>query len=96
MPLCRTGELAALWAECGLSEVSDTALTIQTNFSSFDDYWAPFLTGVGPSGSYVCGLDAQTQTELKEHLFRKLANDNADAPVSLRARAWAVRGQVGQ
>lgn len=51
MPLCRTCELAALWSECGLLDVGDTALSIQMNFASFDDYWAPFLTGVGPSGS---------------------------------------------
>ncbi len=96
MPLCRTGELAALWAECGLSKVSDTALTIQMDFSSFDDYWVPFLTGVGPSGSYVSSLDAQTQTDLKERLFRKLAHGDDEAPISLTARAWAARGQVGQ
>jgi SAM-dependent methyltransferase len=96
MPLCRKGELAALWTDCGLSEVSDTALTIRTDFASFDDYWAPFLTGVGPSGSYVSGLAAPMQKELRERLFRKLANNDDEAPVSLTARAWAVRGRVGR
>lgn len=96
MPLCRKGELAALWTECGLSKVSEIALTIQMDFDSFDDYWAPFLTGVGPSGSYVSSLDAQTQADLKERLFRKLANGNDETPISLTARAWAVRGQVRQ
>ncbi len=96
MPLCRKGELATLWAECGLSEISETALTIQMNFASFDDYWEPFLTGVGPSGSYVTSLDAQTQTDLKERLFWKLANGDDEAPLSLTARAWGVRGQVRQ
>lgn len=95
MPLCRKGELAALWAECGLSEISDTALTIQMDFASFDDYWAPFLTGVGPSGSYVSSLDTQIRTDLKERLLRKLANGNREAPISLTARTWAVRGHVG-
>lgn len=95
MPLCRKGELAALWAECGLSEISDTARTIQMDFASFDDYWAPFLTGVGPSGSYVSSLDTQIRTDLKERLLRKLANGNREAPISLTARTWAVRGHVG-
>jgi SAM-dependent methyltransferase len=95
MPLCRKGELAALWAECGLSEISDTALTIQMDFASFDDYWAPFLTGVGPSGSYVSSLDTQIRTDLKERLLRKLANGNREAPISLTERTWAVRGHVG-
>lgn len=43
MPLCRMGELAAFWREHGLRDVSEEALTIQTRFSSFDDYWSPFL-----------------------------------------------------
>jgi len=95
MPLCRKGELAQLWTGCGLSEVTDTGLTIQMNFASFDDYWSPFLTGVGPSGSYVSSLDTHTQAQLKERLLHKLANGNHEAPIKLTARAWAVRGQVG-
>jgi SAM-dependent methyltransferase len=94
MPLCRKGELAALWEKCGLSNVQETALTIQTNFASFDDYWAPFLTGIGPSGSYVTNLDAQSQADLKERLLQKLAKGRAQEPISLTARAWAVRGQA--
>lgn len=94
MPLCRQGELAALWTECGLSEVTEDGLTIQMDFASFDDYWAPFLTGVGPSGSYVRGLEPDAQNVLKERLIQKLSNGDGDAPISLSARAWAVRGQV--
>lgn len=94
MPLCREGELAELWTECGLSEVGDTALAIEMNFASFDDYWSPFLTGVGPSGSYVRSLDSRTRTQLKERLLQKLANGNQQAPIRLTARAWAVRGRV--
>ena len=94
MPLCRQGELAALWTECGLTAVEESALTIQMDFRSFDDYWAPFLTGVGPSGSYVSGLDAASQDKLKERLRKILVQGNDDTAFSLNARAWAVRGDV--
>jgi hypothetical protein len=94
MPLCRQGELAALWAECGLKSVADTGLTIQTDFSSFEDYWAPFVTGVGPSGSYVRDLDAATRAALKDRLREKLTGGRDETPFSLKARAWAVRGMV--
>ncbi len=96
MPLCRKGELAALWTECGLTAVSDTALTIQMDFGSFDDYWAPFLTGVGPSGSFVSNLDDSTQAKLRERLRKKLAKGNDESAFSIKARAWAVRGEVGE
>jgi SAM-dependent methyltransferase len=94
MPLCRKGELAALWTECGLTAVHETALKIPMKFSSFDDYWTPFLTGIGPSGSYVVGLDASTQTQLKERLCEKLVEGNAATTLDMEARAWAVRGVV--
>lgn len=94
MPLCREGELAALWRECGLGSVTDTGLTIQMDFSSFDDYWAPFLNGPGPSGSYVSGLDATTRTLLRDRLCMKLTAGSDKTPFSLSARAWAVRGKV--
>jgi SAM-dependent methyltransferase len=95
MPLCQQGELAALWEECGLISVNDTALTIRTEFNSFDDYWDPFLTGIGPSGSYVSSLDTATQTQLKHCLRLKLSEGSDKKPFSLKARVWAVRGEVG-
>lgn len=94
MPLCRQGELAALWTECGLVSVVDTALTIKMDFKSFDDYWVPFLTGVGPSGSYVRSLDAATQATLRDRLREKLTGGLGEAPFTLSARAWAIGGVV--
>jgi len=96
MPLCRRGELAALWSDRGLVDIADTSLTISMDFTSFEDYWAPFLTGIGPSGSYVIGLEAPTQTALKDRLCATLAAGSEDTAFSLKARAWAVRGVVGE
>lgn len=94
MPLCREGELVALWRECGLREVIDKGLTIRMDFRSFEDYWTPFLTGPGPSGAYVSGLDAKGQAILRDRLCEKLTGGQEDIPFSLNARAWAVRGRV--
>ena len=95
MPLCQQRELAVLWEECGLGAVNETALTIQMDFTSFDDYWAPFLTGIGPSGSYVSSLDSAPQAKLKERLRQKLAKGSDETAFSLKAKVWAVRGEVG-
>jgi len=92
MPLCRKGELAELWTKSGLTSINDTALTIQMDFNSFDDYWMPFLTGIGPSGSYVKALDTSAQSDLKERLRKKLIKGGSDKAFSIDARAWAVRG----
>ncbi len=56
MPLCTRGALAGLWHAHGLHNVEEQPLTIDMAFSSFDDYWQPFLCGQGPAGVYVSSL----------------------------------------
>lgn len=94
MRFCRRGELAALWRAQGLRDVVEEALTIQTRFTTLDDYWAPFLEKQGPAGAYVAGLSAPARDALKERLQRRLLDNGPDRPFVLNARAWAVRGVV--
>jgi SAM-dependent methyltransferase len=94
MPLCREGELGTLWREHRLQDVSEEALEIRMRFSSFDDYWAPFLEKQGPAGEYVASLSAGEREQLRLRLRRRLLGDGSDRPIELAARAWAVRGIV--
>jgi SAM-dependent methyltransferase len=94
MPLCRKGELSALWRAHGLQDVSEEALTIQTRFVSFDDYWSPFLEKQGPAGTHVGALSDSEREELRRRLRKRLLGDGPDRPIVLAARAWAVRGIV--
>jgi SAM-dependent methyltransferase len=94
MPLSRKGELMALWREHGLQDVWEEALTIGTRFSSFDDYWSPFLEKQGPAGAYVEALAASEREQLRLRLRKRLLGDGPDRPIVLAARAWAVRGIV--
>jgi SAM-dependent methyltransferase len=92
MPLCRKGELGALWREHQLGDVSEETLTIWTRFSSFDDYWSPFLEKQGPAGAYVTALAASELEQLRLRLHRRLLGEGPDRPIVLVARAWACRG----
>lgn len=94
MPLSRQGELTALWREHGLVDVSEEALTIRAQFSTFDDYWSPFLDKQGPAGAYVAALATSEREQLRLRLRRRLLGDGPDRPVVLAARAWAIRGIV--
>ena len=94
MPLCSKGELAALWREHRLLDVSEEPLTIQTRFSTFDDYWSPFLDKQGPAGAYVGALAENEREQLRLRLRRRLLGEGPDRPFVLAARAWAVRGTV--
>lgn len=94
MPLSRKGELDAMWRDRGLADVSETALTIRMRFSSFEDYWTPFLDKQGPAGAYVASLPAGEREQLRLRLRKRLTGDRPGGPIVLNARAWAVRGHV--
>lgn len=94
MPLCRKGQLGALWRNAGLGDVQETELVIEMEFSSFDDYWSPFLEGQGPAGSYTANLSQERREELKARLRQIVLAGKPGGPFTLKARAWAVRGRV--
>jgi SAM-dependent methyltransferase len=94
MPLCREGELSALWRQGGLERVHEKLIEITMRFESFADYWDPFLLGQGPAGAYVRRLDRNRLPALREQVKRRLSLSAEDRPVVFSARVWAVRGIV--
>jgi SAM-dependent methyltransferase len=86
----REGHLAELAAEAGLSDVRPTSLTVRVPFASFEDWWAPYLLGVGPSGAYVAALDDERRDELAERCRALLP----DPPFEHAATAWVVLARV--
>jgi SAM-dependent methyltransferase len=88
------GQLAKLWKTTGVDDVEETAIDIRMDFTSFDDYWLPYLGGVGPTGVYVAGLADDQRRALRERLRDRLLGGRSDAAFSLTARARAVRGRV--
>jgi ubiquinone/menaquinone biosynthesis C-methylase UbiE len=93
MKLSRQGQLAELWRKAGLVNVEEKALTIDQRYSSFHDYWEPFLKGAGPGGAYVTSLPEPKRRQLEERMRARLLKDGQDAPFTLKARAWCVKGQ---
>ncbi len=87
-PLCTRDGLAAAFAGFGGVEV--TGITVPTVFRDFDDYWTPFLGGVGPAPAYAASLDEPRRAALREALRERLPVA-ADGTIPLVARAWAVR-----
>ncbi len=86
MPLCRTGELSALWKQGGLVSVREDAIDIRMKFESFADYWEPFLFGQGPAGSYVRNLDRHQLEALRDEVKLRLSSfGGKHAPGSYRA-----------
>jgi SAM-dependent methyltransferase len=84
----REGHLARLFEAAGLREVEQMTLSADLEHHSFEEWWEPFIAGVGPAGAYVAGLDENGQAELREACRALLPRP----PFVITARAWAVRG----
>jgi SAM-dependent methyltransferase len=90
MSWCREGELADLWRGAGLREVRAGSLVVRARYPDFEDLWAPFPTGIGPSGAFCSALDDDRRAALRAAYRRRLGV--GDGPFELSARAWAVAG----
>ena len=88
----RQGHLAQLLGDAGLDAIEESSLWVEVEHPSFDDWWEPFLLGVGPAGSFASGLPAARRDRLRE-LCRELL---PPAPFLVKARAWAARGLASQ
>jgi SAM-dependent methyltransferase len=93
MKLSRQGQLAALWTKAGLVNVEEKPLYINQDFTSFQDYWEPFLKGAGPAGAYVASLPDARRQQLEKRLRARVLGNQQDGPFRLSARAWCVKGR---
>jgi ubiquinone/menaquinone biosynthesis C-methylase UbiE len=93
-PLSRPGELARMWSDAGLSDVTQGSITIRMEFESFADFWAPIKGKEGPLAEYVCGLSLEASGRLCEAVRSAYLDGETDGPRSYAATAWVVKGTV--
>ncbi|MEN8212824.1 MAG: class I SAM-dependent methyltransferase [Pseudomonadota bacterium] len=92
-PDCNPDALQQLFNRAGLAKTTTAPLEVATHFSSFDDYWTPFLGGQGPAPTYVQSLEKSAQQQLRDLLQQRLPIRD-DGSIPLSAIAWAVSGEV--
>lgn len=83
------GELAALLEEAGLAQVRAGGLTVRQVFATFEEWWEPYLAGVGPAGDVVASLDPGQVGAL-----RARCEESLPPPVVVEATAWFAVGRV--
>lgn len=84
----REGHLGELFAEAGLSSVEESTVEAVLELPSFEEWWEPFMLGVGPAGAYARTLAEPELTRLRERCRELLP----EPPFTVRATAWAARG----
>jgi len=94
-PLCHPEALAKVFAGAGLQGVEVAPIDVTTRFSSFDDYWQPFLGGQGPAPAYAMSLDEAARARLRDRIRARMPVAG-DGSISLTARAWAARASVAK
>jgi SAM-dependent methyltransferase len=96
-PCGRAGprELAAVWAGAGLSEIRTRSLELSMEFSSFDDFWLPFLGGATSTSAFAAAINQETGGALARELRDMIPKTRTDGSFFIPARAWAVAGVVG-
>ena len=92
-PICAPEPLRAAFAAARFDAVDVRSIEVPTTFTSFDDYWTPFLSGIGPAAGYVMHLSEAHRVRLRERLRATLPTE-PDGSIHLVARAWAVRGEA--
>jgi SAM-dependent methyltransferase len=92
-PICRPLALKEAFVSTGLKNISFSALDITTPFDNFEDYWSPFLGGVGSAPKYCASLEESVRNKIKVSIKEKLPT-GPEGEILLAARAWAIRGTV--
>jgi hypothetical protein len=92
-PICHPEPLKELFQDAGLTAVSVRAIDISAIFQNFEDYWTPFLVGIGSAPTYLASVDEGTKERIRQTLQARLVPEE-DGTIPLTARAWAVQGMV--
>ncbi|GAA4116810.1 class I SAM-dependent methyltransferase [Knoellia locipacati] len=91
LPGAREGHLAELATEAGLLDVETAELSVTVTHPDFDEWWEPYMLGVGPAGDYVVSLDPTARDALREECR---AGFPSQGPFEVTAVAWAIRGRA--
>jgi len=87
-PGSRAGHLADLFRAAGIGDVVDSAVVVDVEHATFEDWWEPFTLGVAPSGAHVAGLGPDGRTALRELCRERLP----EPPFVVSAKAWVALG----
>ena len=87
----RPGEIAKLLASAGLERIEESTLAVASSYSSFDDLWNGFLSGVGPAGSYCVSLHRAERDRLRAALLTALGSPSGSFTLGAVARCAVGR-----
>ncbi len=88
-PGVREGDLAVLFADAGIRDITWDSITVRATFADPEQWWQPFTLGVGPAGEYVAALAPDARAELRLRCFEQVP----PGAFTLDATAWVAVGR---
>ncbi|PKH42830.1 Ubiquinone/menaquinone biosynthesis C-methylase UbiE [Nocardioides alpinus] len=90
LPAGTDGELRRMFEAAGLRDVEAAEMPVTVTHGTFEEWWTPYLKGVGPIGEELAALDTSDRQRVED-----LCRDRLGAgPFDLTAVAYAVRGRA--
>lgn len=90
LPAGTEGGLRRMFEAAGVRDIEAVEMPVTVTHDSFEEWWAPYLKGVGPIGEELAALDPTDRRRVED-----LCRDRLGAgPFDLTAVAYAVRGRA--
>lgn len=87
----RDGEIADLFTDAGLHDVTEAALEVESSYADFEELWSGFLAGVGPAGSFCVSLPESRRDLLRHELHNRLGSPPGGFVLGATARCATGR-----
>ncbi|WP_094555542.1 class I SAM-dependent methyltransferase [Synechococcus sp. 1G10] len=84
--------LRDLWITAGLRDIQTRAIAVERTFGDFDDFWNTFLGGPS-AGQALTAMNEEERSGFRD-LLRARLQPAGSGPITLSARAHAIRGTV--
>jgi SAM-dependent methyltransferase len=84
------GQLVEIFEGAGVRDVEGAELAVTVTHPTFDEWWQPYLHGVGPIGSALAALAAVDLERVRVECHERLG----DGPFDLTAVAFGARGRA--
>jgi len=84
--------LRDLWATAGLGDLQTNVIAVERTFADFEDFWSTLLGGPS-AGQALRAMNEEERSGFRD-LLRARLQPAGSGPITLSARAHAIRGTV--
>lgn len=93
-PMTFPNEMTRAFVGAGLQQITEATLAIRMEFTEFNDYWLPLISGQGTLAAFLSTLNEGVSEKVQAGVRQAYLCGQPDGPRSFASVAWAVKGTV--